>query len=81
MDVREKLRQHINTGDNCIGQFDPAAGLHEEAIDLLRSRDKAGQNYLTQWTDICNIVFQTDESVIQPGKTERLLCLCDILLT
>ncbi len=66
---RDELRKHSQAEVVCqSGKFDPKVGLHEEAINLLRGRENAGRGYLAHWKEICNVVFQTDEFVIEPGE-------------
>jgi len=65
--TREELHQHSQADIICRpSKFDPKIGLHGEAINLLRGRDRAGQSYLAQWREICNIIFQDDRTVPPP---------------
>ncbi|KAK5652379.1 hypothetical protein OQA88_10571 [Cercophora sp. LCS_1] len=64
---RDDLHQHCKATIVCEpAEFDPTAGLHGEAVNLLRGREKTGQDYLQQWRDICKIVFQNDHIIPMP---------------
>ncbi|KAK0634151.1 hypothetical protein B0T14DRAFT_508476 [Immersiella caudata] len=66
--TREELHRHHSQADIICqpSKFDPKVGLHGEAINLLRGRDRAGQSHLAQWREICNIIFQDDRTVPPP---------------
>lgn len=72
---KDELHRHSRAVPGCDpAEFDPIAGLHGEAVNLLRGREKAGQDYKEQWKEICKIVFQNDQTVPTPGRLRRLLC-------
>ena len=54
------------------GDFNPAIGLHGEAVKNLRSRGETGQDYLTQWANVCHVVFQDNGTVPPPGTSSRV---------
>ncbi|KAK4454903.1 hypothetical protein QBC34DRAFT_490038 [Podospora aff. communis PSN243] len=61
---RDELHRHSRAIPVCDpSDYDATFGLHGEAINLLRGRDRAGQDYREQWKDICKIVFQNDQTL------------------
>ncbi|KAK0613721.1 hypothetical protein B0T14DRAFT_499147 [Immersiella caudata] len=62
--ARDELHRHSRAVPVCDpSEYDPTLGLHGEAINLLRGRDRAGQDYKEQWKEICKIVFQNDQTL------------------
>ncbi|KAK0639390.1 hypothetical protein B0T16DRAFT_243327 [Cercophora newfieldiana] len=61
---RDDLNRHTRAVPGCDpAEYDPIPGLHGEAVNLLRGRDRAGQDYQEQWKEICKIVFQNDQTI------------------
>jgi hypothetical protein len=65
---RDELHRHSRAVPVCDpSEYDATFGLHGEAINLLRGRDRAGQDYREQWKEICKIVFQNDRTLPMAG--------------